>query len=132
MPGNSPEDAANESAEGPRRPGQSGLEVSRAQRGKLRTWSGATRRFEKYLDVFPRATFWLLLSFVLLHITTGGAEVVWRKAPVWYGILGPRSSQVLRAFGGRDTRRVEQGEIWRFLSSGFLHGDLVHIFFNGL
>jgi rhomboid protease GluP len=97
-----------------------------------RTWDGATRRFERHYFRVPRATVALLVAFVAMHVVTGVADAGVRKKSVWLAELFARTRPVLTAFGGRVTRKVEHGEVWRLLASGFLHADLAHLFFNGL
>lgn len=41
------------------------------------------------------------------------------------------SSAVLRVLGWKQNDLIQGGEYWRLLSATFLHGNLVHIFFNG-
>jgi rhomboid protease GluP len=41
------------------------------------------------------------------------------------------SSAVLELLGWKDNELIAGGEYWRLLSATFLHGNLVHIFFNG-
>lgn len=108
------------------------LKATPAQLGRLRGWQGSTRRFWTHYTARPGMTFGLLASFIVLHLATGLADVVWYGRNVWMAVFGARSDDVLVRFGARAREPIESGEVWRLLSCGFLHGDLAHILFNGL
>lgn len=37
---------------------------------------------------------------------------------------------VLLIMGAKQNQLIDQGQVWRFITSAFLHGGLIHIFFN--
>ena len=62
----------------------------------------------------------LYLVSVALTIASGGA-----------GTLGEPSSAVLTLLGWKQNDLIVQGQYWRLITAMFLHGSLIHIFFNG-
>jgi rhomboid protease GluP len=96
---------------------------------RLRTWRRSQRRFGEQHGAGAPLTRVLLGVFVLLHGLTGLADV--RVGGVWGVVFGARSPDVLTRFGGRARDEVADGEWWRLLSAGLLHGDLAHLLFNG-
>lgn len=108
------------------------MEISPASVDKLRTWQRTARRFTHYYAASPKVTIALLVSFVGMHVATGiGDHVAGRSSP-WFVVFGARSTEVLVQLGGRARDRIAEGEVWRLLTCGWLHGDLSHLFFNGL
>lgn len=90
-----------------------------------RTW----RRFETGYRMRPPVTVGLVLSFTLLHLATGLHDAQLGTAGRW-GLVGVRSARTLSDFGGRVARLVEDGQLWRLWTYGFLHADGVHFLLN--
>lgn len=68
-----------------------------------------------------RATWGLLGLNLLIYLLTG----------LLSGNLFNPAGQVLQLLGWKQNDLILQGEYWRLLTAMFLHGNLVHIFFNG-
>jgi rhomboid protease GluP len=47
------------------------------------------------------------------------------------GLMAPRW-EALCAFGGRITVAIAEGQVWRLVTAGYLHGGLIHLVFNCL
>jgi rhomboid protease GluP len=68
-----------------------------------------------------QAVYVLLGLNLLIYLLTGLLSV---------NFFSP-SSGVLQFMGWKQNDLIEQGQYWRLLTAMFLHGNLVHIFFNG-
>lgn len=108
------------------------IEISPVSVDRMRTWQRTARRFGHYYVSSPRLTMALLASFVVMHGVTGLLD--WRagRASPWFAVFGARSTETLVALGGRSHALIAEGEVWRLLTCGWLHGDLSHLFFNSL
>ncbi len=73
----------------------------------------------------PVATVALLATLLAVFVL----EVL--LSPSTTGALSPPLS-VLIGLGGLEHHRVEAGEVWRAMTAAFLHGDLLHLLFNGV
>lgn len=99
---------------------------------RLRSWQRSARRFTHHYVAVPWATVVLLAVFVGIHLATGWVDLATGRSTPWFALFGARSTDVLTLFGGRDRELVADGEWWRLIACGFLHGDLTHLFFNAL
>lgn len=96
-----------------------------------RTWRRSERRVDRYYTS-PHATIALLSSFVGMHLLTGLEDWASGRTSALGVLFGERSTEVLVLFGGRQHDLVAQGQVWRLLTCGFLHADLMHIGMNAL
>lgn len=90
---------------------------------------------ERFLDCFeavPLLTKFLLAALVALHLAAGLWEMTHRQVLWFWAVFGSHSNPVLIEFGARAQGRVAQGELWRLVTCGFVHGDLIHLIVNGL
>jgi membrane associated rhomboid family serine protease len=88
------------------------------------------RRFEARFRNIPTTTTALLVVLTALHVADGldsRPRYAW-----WAKLLFARPEAALVRWGARDGRAVEDGEVWRLLSYGFLHWDWGHLALNGL
>lgn len=108
--------------------------LTRADAERARTLRRARRRFGEQHEGGARATRAMLAVFVAIHVGTGLADAAGgtgTASGLWGVVFGGRSVETLTRFGGRARDLVTQGEWWRTLSAGLLHGDLAHLAFNG-
>ncbi|MCU0495612.1 MAG: rhomboid family intramembrane serine protease, partial [Chloroflexaceae bacterium] len=71
---------------------------------------------------------WVLLGVnVLIYLLTGALSVLISGSIL--DLFTPLGG-VLQLFGWKQNDLILQGEYWRLLTAMFLHGNLVHIFFN--
>jgi rhomboid protease GluP len=89
-------------------------------------------RFMDYFEVVPVLTKLLLGAMVLLHLGASFWELTHRKVVWFWAFLGSHSNPTLIEFGARAQGRVAQGELWRLVTCGFVHGDLIHLVVNGM
>jgi rhomboid protease GluP len=76
-------------------------------------------------DTTPLATYALLAAFAIMFVV----ELAWAVAP---GSGVSPSIGTLIGLGGLSHQAVEDGEWWRMLTCAFLHGDPMHLLFNGV
>ncbi len=69
----------------------------------------------------PRATWVLLVLIGVIYLISG----------ILSGNLFQPSLPVLVLLGAKVNSLIADGELWRLVSATFLHGSLIHIFFNG-
>jgi rhomboid protease GluP len=69
----------------------------------------------------PQATWALLVAIVLVYVLSC----------VLSGSLFQPSLGALILLGAKENGLIAAGELWRLVGATFLHGNLVHIFFNG-
>ena len=89
------------------------------------------QRWDAYVEVPPWATRVVLAFIVLVHALTGTYDHG-RGLPWSVVILGVRSEASRLAYGARGATEVGAGEVWRLVTCGFVHVDLVHLTLNGL
>lgn len=89
-----------------------------------------TRRFETGYRLRPPVTRILVTAFVGIHLLTGLFDRAAGRTDSWGVVFGERSTEVLADAGGRVATLVEQGQLWRLWTCGFLHADALHLFFN--
>jgi membrane associated rhomboid family serine protease len=106
--------------------------VSRSQADVLAAWRRAVRRFTHWVERPLVATPILFGCFVAGHVATGVLDFAAGRVGPWLAIFGARSEAALVRLGGRESDLVREGEVWRLITCGFLHGDLAHLFFNGM
>lgn len=71
---------------------------------------------------------WVLLTVnILMYVLSVVLTFLFTRSG---GLLSPASS-VLRLLGWKENALIEQGQYWRLITATFLHGNLLHIFFNG-
>ena len=68
---------------------------------------------------------WVLLGLMLVEYARGCGLSI----GAW--LFGP-DRETLIAMGALSAERIDRGQIWRIPRSLFLHGDLLHLLFNGL
>ncbi|MDP2317666.1 MAG: rhomboid family intramembrane serine protease [Pseudomonadota bacterium] len=93
-------------------------------------WDRAEDRFDFHVERRPRATYVLLGALVAIHLAVGAlgpARFAW-----WFRLFGPRAEGRMLRWGARGGAEVADGELWRFVSYGFLHWDVIHLLVNGL
>lgn len=79
----------------------------------------------------PRArplAVWALLG---LNVLLYAVSIALTVASGGMGTLGEPSNDVLAQLGWKQNDLIAQGQYWRLITAMFLHGSLVHIFFNG-
>lgn len=69
----------------------------------------------------PRATWVILVAIALMYLLSG----------LLSGSLFQPSLPALIVLGAKVNSLIAGGELWRLVTATFLHGSLVHIFFNG-
>lgn len=88
------------------------------------------RRFEARFSHLPVTTIGLLAVLLTIHIADGlDSRPRWAW---WARIALARPEAALIRWGARDGQSVEDGEVWRLVSYGFLHWDWGHLALNGL
>jgi rhomboid protease GluP len=90
---------------------------------------------ERFLDCFevvPVLTKLLLGVLVVLHLGAGVWELTHRKVLWFWAFFGSHSNPTLIEFGARAQGRVAQGELWRLVTCGFVHGDMIHLIVNSM
>jgi membrane associated rhomboid family serine protease len=106
--------------------------MRRSRTDVLASWQRAVRRFTHWTERPLVATPVLFASFVVMHLLTGLVDYLDGRVGPWLAIFGARSTAALTLLGARDTALVRDGEVWRLVTCGWLHGDLAHLFFNGM
>ncbi|NJN17171.1 MAG: rhomboid family intramembrane serine protease [Oscillochloris sp.] len=69
----------------------------------------------------PRAAILMLWAIGLVYLVSGFLS----------GSLFQPTLPVLIALGAKENTLIANGEYWRLIGAMFLHGNLIHIFFNG-
>ncbi|MES2644862.1 MAG: rhomboid family intramembrane serine protease [Myxococcota bacterium] len=90
----------------------------------------AEARFDFFVERWPVATYALVGTLVAIHVAIGMAgppRVVW-----WFRLFGPRAEAPMLRWGARGGVAVADGELWRLVTHGFLHWDMVHLLVNAL
>lgn len=90
---------------------------------------------ERFLDAYrdsPPLTLYMLGAMVAFHLGATFWDVTHQKMSWWKILLGQHTNSTLLLFGARSAGKVAQGEYWRLLTSGFVHGDVIHLGVNGL
>jgi rhomboid protease GluP len=77
----------------------------------------------------PRAIWLLLVVNVLMFLVAQGLSMIVTPAEC-FPVLDSYAC-ALQRLGWKQNDLIRQGEYWRLLTAMFLHGNLVHIFFNG-
>ena len=90
-------------------------------------------RLEAGLDR-PWMTLALVSAMLLIHLWIGG--IIWSRGNTeWWGVLleerGNRTRLLARC-GGMSAADLDQGQLWRLVSAGFLHVNALHLLLNGL
>lgn len=88
-----------------------------------RLWRGMAR---------PWLTWGLLALLVAVHLALGARLYALDKVDVAGLLAAQRPDALLIRAGGQYAPRIAQGELWRLVSCIFLHGDGVHLLFNGV
>lgn len=81
------------------------------------------------LPTGPVRVAWVLLAINIVAYVLSGilSVVVTGNLPTLFTPV----SDVLRLLGWKENLLIMQGEYWRLLTATFLHGNLLHILFNG-
>jgi rhomboid protease GluP len=72
------------------------------------------------------ANFLLYLAMVILTVRLSPEPAAQSLGQVWQGFNG----QILVLFGAKFAPAIYQGQWWRLVTAGFLHGSLLHIAMN--
>lgn len=75
-----------------------------------------------------RAAWVLLVINVLIYVLSGLLSIL--VTGNFNSLFNPHSG-VLQLLGWKQNDLIAQGQYWRLLTAMFLHGNLIHIFFNG-
>jgi membrane associated rhomboid family serine protease len=82
----------------------------------------------------PWMTVGLVLIIVLIHLWIGG--IIWSRGNTeWWGIVMENRGQrprLLARCGAMSGVDLDRGELWRLVSSAFLHANALHLLLNGL
>jgi rhomboid protease GluP len=103
--------------------------ITREDAVRVRTWRRSQRRFAAQHEARTPVTRGLLAVFVAFHVLTGLSDAA-RGGGLWGIVFGARSAEALTRYGGRAKELVAEGDWWRLLSAGLLHGDMAHLAFN--
>lgn len=90
---------------------------------------------ERFLDLYrdyPPLTSGMLASMAVVHFGSVLWDLQHHRAAWWVPIFGQHAQGTLITFGARSAARVAQGDLWRLLTSGFVHGDFIHLGVNCL
>ncbi len=90
-------------------------------------------RDRSFHELYPATSLLLLVNLAFFALSVIGAIKLARQEID--GSLGPLldvRGDLLRRLGALYVPAVRDGELWRLLSAAFLHGNLLHIFFNGM
>lgn len=88
------------------------------------TFPGARLWLKRRLTLQGQVTFSLLImNFVFFFLT-------WLLSSDKSGFMMNIDLRVLNRFGAKNTMMIANGQVWRLLVAAFLHGNLMHIFFN--
>lgn len=72
---------------------------------------------------------WILLA---MNVVLFGITQIMSTLPITQNCFGLSSySCALRILGWKENALIAQGQYWRLLTAMFLHGNLIHILFNG-
>jgi membrane associated rhomboid family serine protease len=85
---------------------------------------------EEFLDNVSQATG--VTTPVLTYVLIGCFVLIYVLMSLFSGQWGKFSSETLLAWGAIRGKEVAGGEIWRFITSGFVHASLTHLIFNVL
>jgi len=80
----------------------------------------------------PWLTWGLVALLVVIHLLLGLRLLLTDRVGVVGMVTAPRPDVLLIRAGAMYAPRIDHGEVWRLVSCIFLHGDGVHIFFNGV
>jgi membrane associated rhomboid family serine protease len=97
---------------------------------RVHAWRRVASRFQGGLEGPRWVTRGLFLVCLVLHLSSGLLDLHTGRAGAVEVVVGGRSDEALTALGARVTRLVNQGEVWRILTMGLLHGNAAHLFFN--
>lgn len=89
-------------------------------------------RLDVYLDLPARLTMGLITACVGLHVWTGWYEWSHGRSSVVGALVGARGPRTQLLFGARRDDLVMEGEVYRLLTCGFLHANLLHLVLNVL
>ncbi len=90
---------------------------------------------ERFLDLYqdrPPLTTGLAWGMLFLYAAAAFWEWTHARTVWWLALIGEHSLGTLLLFGARSAGRVAQGEMWRLLTSGFVHGGILHVGVNCL
>ncbi len=110
-------------------PGGSGSQPNYPEYGEARPVPPQPEYVQIRLPTDPARAVWVLLAInIAVYILSGVLSVVVTGN---LSTLFTPVSGVLRLLGWKDNLLIMQGEYWRLLTATFLHGNLLHILFNG-
>lgn len=88
------------------------------------TLPGARLWWKRTMSLQGHVTFGLVIvNFFIFFLT-------WILSPAKDGLFMSIDLSVLDRFGAKNTSLILEGQVWRLLTAVFLHGNLMHIFFN--
>ncbi|RME22406.1 MAG: rhomboid family intramembrane serine protease [Deltaproteobacteria bacterium] len=80
----------------------------------------------------PWLTWSLVGLLVAIHLLLGLRLLLTDRVGIVGVVTAPRPDALLIRAGAMYAPRIDHGEVWRLVSCIFLHGDGVHILFNGV
>ena len=77
-------------------------------------------------------TKWLVAAIALAYLLVGWLMFKLEAATALGIVLAPRPAVILSMCGAQDAQYLAQGQLWRLVTTVFLHGGSMHIVLNGV